>query len=392
MPASPRFDDEERRRRLVLRHHIAKPAGSGEAVAGDLVGLHSSDPATVFLSARARIKGFRAEHLEDALYDTKNLGRVLGMRRTMFVLPVELIPVVHAACTRALAAAERRRLVKMVEEAGLVKDAERWVKKTEAATLEALRDMGEATATELSDRVPALKKKVHVGIGTKWEQMIGLTTRILFLLATDAKVVRGRPRGSWLSTQYRWAPTETWLGIDPESMTTEDACTELVRAWLAAYGPATMEDLMWWTGWTKRLTVQALDGAGAIEVRLEGSTGYVLPDDIASAKPSKPTARFLPALDPTTMGWKERAWYLGDHKAALFDRNGNAGPTIWWDGRIVGGWAQLASGEIVHRMLADAGSEAATSIEKEAEAVQMWLGNVRFIPRFRTPLEQELTR
>ena len=58
----------------------------------------------------------------------------------------------------------------------------------------------------------------------------------------------------------------------------------------------------------------------------------------------------VPALDPTAMGWSQRDWYLGPHKEALFDRSGNVGPTIWWNGRIVGGWAQRRSGEIVVRL------------------------------------------
>ena len=54
-----------------------------------------------------------------------------------------------------------------------------------------------------------------------------------------------------------------------------------------------------------------------------------------------------------------RDWYLGPHREALFDTAGNAGPTIWSDGRIVGGWAVLPSGEVVTRLLEDIGSEAA---------------------------------
>jgi hypothetical protein len=55
----------------------------------------------------------------------------------------------------------------------------------------------------------------------------------------------------------------------------------------------------------------------------------------------------LPALDPSTMGWKDRAFYLGEHAGRLFDANGNAGPTAWWNGRIVGGWTQDAHGTVV---------------------------------------------
>ncbi len=57
------------------------------------------------------------------------------------------------------------------------------------------------------------------------------------------------------------------------------------------------------------------------------------------------------------MGWQARDWFLGEHRAALFDRTGNIGPTVWWEGRVVGGWAQRASGEIVLRLLEDIGAD-----------------------------------
>ena len=92
------------------------------------------------------------------------------------------------------------------------------------------------------------------------------------------------------------------------------------------------------------------------------------------------------------MGWRERAWYVGEHTAALFDRSGNIGPTAWWDGRIVGGWAQRQDGEITVRLLEDAGAEAAAAIAAEAERLREWIGpGVRITPRFRTPLERELS-
>ena len=49
-------------------------------------------------------------------------------------------------------------------------------------------------------------------------------------------------------------------------------------------------------------------------------------------------AALLPVLDATTMGWKHRDFYLDpEHTPYLFDTNGNAGPTVWCDGRIIGG-------------------------------------------------------
>ena len=77
--------------------------------------------------------------------------------------------------------------------------------------------------------------------------------------------------------------------------------------------------------------------------------------------------------------------------AVTFDRNGNAGPTIWYDGRVVGGWASGRTSGIAVRLLEDVGAEAAAAIETEAERLGRWLGPTRITPRFRTPLEQELS-
>jgi hypothetical protein len=90
------------------------------------------------------------------------------------------------------------------------------------------------------------------------------------------------------------------------------------------------------------------------------------------------------------MGWKARDWYLGGHRDALFDGSGNAGPTIWVDGRIVGGWATRADGEVVTRLLEDVGSEASRAVDAEAARLTGWLQATHVIPRFPTPLAREL--
>jgi hypothetical protein len=154
--------------------------------------------------------------------------------------------------------------------------------------------------------------------------------------------------------------------------------------------------VQWWTGWTVARTNAALEGAGAVEVELVdgaggGTTaGYALPHDLDTTREPASWVAFLPALDTTTMAWADRGFYLGDHAPVLFDRNGNAGPTIWLDGRIVGGWAQRASGQVVTRLLEDVGRGAKRAIEAEAGRVAEWLGPDRIVPRFRTPTEREL--
>ena len=110
---------EERRARLARRHFLAPGSHARDAVelAGGLVGLHATDPATVFLAARAR--GVEGAELERALYEERTVLRMIGMRRTLFVLPLDLAAVVQAACTESILAASRRRYAKLIEGGGI---------------------------------------------------------------------------------------------------------------------------------------------------------------------------------------------------------------------------------------------------------------------------------
>jgi hypothetical protein len=164
----------------------------------------------------------------------------------------------------------------------------------------------------------------------------------------------------------------------------------LVERWLRTFGPGTVTDVKWWLGSTVANVRHALADVGAVEVDLDGQTGYVLPDDLESTAPVDPWGALLPPLDPTTMGWFEREWYLGRHKAQLFDTNGNAGPTAWWDGRIVGGWRQSEAGEVDVQLLEDVGKAARRALDDEAARLTEWLGGVRVLARFPSPLSKQI--
>lgn len=393
-----RMDTAERRRRIGARQHLARRA-SGDAlagVAGDLVGVHATDPASVYLGLRARVHDLTRDEVGAALYEDRSVLKVLGMRRTMFVVPVDLAGVIHAAVTADLGVGERRRLLRMLEGAGITKDPGRWLAEVEAETVAVLHELGEATAADLTRRVPGLRQQITFGEGRKWQGQVGVSTRLLFLLATEGRIIRGRPKGTWISSLYRWAPMDRWVEGGLEPWPPERARAELARRWLRTFGPGTVRDIQWWTGWTVARAKATLDAVGAVEVSLadeahdDRDTGFALPDDLEPTPAPKPWIAFLPALDTTTMGWADRGFYLGGHARALFDRNGNAGPTIWLDGRVVGGWAQRPTGEVATRMLEDAGRDASRRIDAEAARVAQWLGDERVVPRFRTPTEQAL--
>jgi hypothetical protein len=391
----------ERRARLAWRHHLTPDARTDDVVGlvRDMVALHSSDPATVHLSALARQRTPDVTVLERALYGERSLVRMHGMRRTLFVVATDDAPVVQAACTDALATQERSRLLQLLADgddadgAGAARRDARWLRRVERRTLSALERRGEAVAGDLSGDVPELAQRLSFGAGKRWAGTMGLSTRVLLLLAFEGSVVRGRPRGSWNSSQYRWLPMTALFPDGIERPARDEAVTELVRRWLLAFGPGTADDVKWWTGLTMGAVRAALAALDTAEVELDdATTALVLADDEAPIeREPDPWAALLPALDPTVMGWQRRDWYLGPHREAVFDRNGNAGPTVWWEGRVVGGWTQRKDGEIVHHLLEDVGRDARRRIEQEVERLATAIGDVRVTPRFRTPLEQRLS-
>ena len=384
-----RIDVQERRARLVTRHRLARTATGPLEVARSLVCLHATDAVTVYLAVQARTEGVEPADVERALYDDRSLVRILAMRRTLWAVPRELLPVVFAGATRAVAATQRKRLEGFVRDSGLSTRPGAWITRTGNAAVDAVAARGEAMTTEVARDVPLLARKLRFGSG-KWvvEQSAG--ARVLPQMAMEGRLVRGRPRGTWISPQFRWVTTEAWLGGPIEELGVAAAQAELLRRWLAAFGPATETDMRWWTGWTLRETRAALAAIPHEQVDLEGATGYVLEDDLEPTPAPKPTAALLPTLDPTTMGWKERDWYLGPHGPTLFDANGNAGPTVWWEGRIVGGWSRRRNGEIVLGLLEDVGRDARTAIDAEAARVRAWLGDVRYSPGFLPPFQRGL--
>lgn len=212
---------------------------------------------------------------------------------------------------------------------------------------------------------------------------------MLNCLSAAGEVVRATNRGPWHVSRPAWARTSTWLGAAPEAVPEREARAELVRRWLHAFGPATLADLKWWLGSTVTAARAALADVGAVEVSIEGAgPGYLLRDDLAGEPAAEPWAALLPALDPTTMGWQERAWYLGGHKAQIFDSTGNGGMTAWWDGRIVGGWNQHPSGEVYLQLLEDPGPAARVALDAEAARLTGWLDGVLLAPRFPSPLSR----
>jgi Winged helix DNA-binding domain len=382
------FTVAERRSRLARRHFLSRPASSVVAATASFVGLHSTDPSTPYLSLWARVPGFTVADLDAELYEQRTVLKHLAMRRTLWIVRAGDLPLVQSGASDRVAGNEQRKLVGDVEKAGVAADGAQWLATACQAVLDHLHEHGPAGAAQLRTALPELAGSFNPAPGKRWGGETPLSPRVLTVLGVRGEIVRGPNDGTWTTSRPRWTLTSDWLGAQLPAAEPDRARAELVRAWLQTFGPATLTDIKWWFGNTLTWARQAVRDIGAVEVDMEGVPGYVLPDDLEVEPEPEPWAALLPGLDVTTMGWFDRDWYLGDHRPQVFDSNGNAGPTAWWNGRIVGGWGQDADGRIELHLLEEIGRDGTRALQQRADALTEWLAGVRTKPRFPSPLSK----
>ena len=385
--------DVERRARLARRHHVAPQHRAPDVVtaARDVVALHATDPSTVFLACHARVDEVEVADVRRAIEVDRTLVKDLAMRRTVFALTQDALGPVQAAVGDRVARAEQNALVRDVERQGLHRDGRRWLDDASAQVLALLADGRPRNSVELRDELPTLAGSYRQGAGTTWEGTVSIGPRVLTVLSARGLLVRGPSEGHWRVPRHRWVLRDAWTGSERETWTEREGTAWLVQRWLRAFGPGTDRDLKWWTGTTLGLVRRALADVGAVEVSMGDGAGWLLPDDLDPEPEVEPWAALLPPLDPTTMGWQQRGWYLDDERAAdLVDSAGNAGPTAWWDGRVVGGWRQDDDGVVELQGLQDVGREARAALEQEAERVSRWCDGVRVMLTHPTPLSRRL--
>lgn len=385
------FTPAERQARLARRHFLSRPGTSVPAVTAEFVGLHATDPATPYLSLWARLPGFTVTDLDAQLYQQRRVIRHLAMRRTLWAVRTDDLPVVQAGASDRVAANERRRLVADAQKAGVASDGSRWLDTACDAVVAHLREQGPTPAAQLRAALPALHGSFDPAPGKSWGGETPLAPRVLTVLGVRGDIVRGPNDGAWTTSRPRWTAMSDWLGEAVDAADPEVARAQLVRTWLRIFGPATITDIKWWFGNTLTWARHALRDIGAVEVELEGTpdaVGFVLPDDLDVEPAPEPWGALLPGLDVTTMGWFDRDWYLGGHRSQVFDSNGNAGPTAWWNGRVVGGWGQGADGRIELHLLDEIGRNGTRQLQRRADALTEWLAGVRIKPRFPSPLSK----
>jgi hypothetical protein len=360
-------------------------------IADGMVALHSSDPATVYLSAGLRMVTPSIDAIGQALHTDRRIVRHHAFRRTLWVMTPEVAREAHGAATAKIGAVERRKLLEILSTDPTIDDAEAWYRSAVASIRRLLTEEGPLSTREIGRHLPELTRRVTIGVGTRNPAEVAAHTRVLLVAGFGGELVRTAPTHGWNTAEYRWSDTTAWLGQPLVGAPQRDSTARILARWLSTFGPATETDIRWWTGWTATQMRRALDDIGAEPVRLDDDRqGWVDGGDV-DAPDVDPWVALLPGLDPTTMGWKERTWYLDETaRGRSFDRWGNAGPTIWMDGVVVGGWAQRADGTVSYELFNELRTGQRALLDDAIDRFTALVGSTRIRPRFPSPNQPDL--
>jgi hypothetical protein len=313
--------------RLVLhKHHLTHHSRGKDivAVTSDIVGLHATSAATPYLSLFARVHNFSHGHLYGELYSKRTLTKIRCFRRTIYILPKQMIPIAFAATY------------------GMVQPTSEQYSRRLGVSQEDYRRTSKCILRLLAGRemtTSELRQELNTNLNV---------SAIVNLMCDQGLLIRGAPRGDWRSNLHTYSRFDEHFpdtSLDPTHET--EARKAVIELYIAAFGPVTENDIAWWTGFRKRQVRDILaglrDSTTQIEIpTLPGSLVMLTTDyeRLASFPTgSEPAVALLPFLDSYIMGYKDRERYLKpENRAYVFDRTGNAASVITVDGRIAGVW------------------------------------------------------
>jgi len=289
----------ELNRTLLARQMLLERRRVGVVRAvGRLVALQAQYAPSPYVSLWSRMDGFRKEQLTRALVD----GRVVKagvLRGTLHVVTRELYPLIQSAYIE-----------------------------TQRARVERLgTDPAEVAAAWPDDSVDDAFALAGSILGTDDRWTIAFTLRALPWQRTV-------PVGQW--PHHSPSPTVLWRGpLAPP----HEGARRVVRDYVAAYGPATRDDVEQFTNYKVREITAALDGLRTFHDE-QGRLLFDLPRGRLAAADVPAPVRFLPPFDSMLLAHRDRSRILPDaHRPAVINaKNLMMQPTFTVDGFVAGLW------------------------------------------------------
>ncbi|MCX4515488.1 winged helix DNA-binding domain-containing protein [Streptomyces sp. NBC_01619] len=315
------LDTRALNRATLARQHLLDrtDAPVRDAVA-HLCGLQAQEPQEPFIGLWSRLADFKPGELDDALTG-RTVVRTHLMRRT-----VHLVTADDALAWRARHDAMLRQRVLGTY-------------RRELAGID-LDEVAEAGRAVMADHQPRTMAELVQSLEVRWP---GPPRRVLgeLLVAALVPMAQLPPRGLWHTRAgVQNLPLATWLGRDIDPLPDDDGDPvgqQLVRRYLAAYGPASSTDLRAWCGLAG--LPAAIKAVRQELVTFRDERGRELLDlpDAPRPHPDTPApVRFLPAFDNALLGYHDRSRIVDDAHLGLSVAGHRA---VLVDGRVTATWS-----------------------------------------------------
>lgn len=314
--------------RLARHHFLDRKPAALPAICRDVGGLQAQVTAAAELALWARNHGLTRAGIQSALWERRALVKTSLMRQTLHWVPASEFSLYIAALKRSRGAALRRIMARY---AGVTpKDIDALT----AAVVEALGD-GPLTRRELAERIePRVPKTVR-----KWMAIASSVMTVRPALV-EGLVCYGPDRGA----EVTYVRVDHWL---PKQKAVEEKAAKqfLLRRYLGAYGPATLQDFSKWAGIPAGEAKAIWESLGKelVEVSIEGQRAALLGKDrkaLADSDAGRPVLRLLPSFDPFLLGHADKSALVSPRFYKRVYRNqGWISPVVLLNGRVIGTWS-----------------------------------------------------
>ena len=309
---------------VMEKQHLTKKRNDILECVEDIAGLNSITAVTPYLSLFNRIKDFRKSMLDEEMHEKKRLYRLRLMRGTLFIVTGNFLPIAYSATID-----NTQRIYGRFRKYCNISEKE--LDKLRNEIMRVLRT-GEKTAKEIQKAIGIDNKNV---------------SRVLRWLMEDVPLIRGRPLGSWKGEQFRYflLPQSVKCRMDKNQ-----AQTLLVEKFLESFGPATLEDLAWWSGFGKKESRNVLERISTIDL----GGGLLLlekeANDFENFRIDGDSLLLMSGFDQCVITYKHSICprlVAEKNLAGIYDKYGEFYDPIIRNGRIVGRWC-IREGKISH--------------------------------------------
>ena len=177
---------------------------------------------------------------------------------------------------------------------------------------------------------------------------------------------------------WRARPEGRFVALaEPETHDPTEARAELVRRYLAAFGPATRKDIVQWSMMHVPMIQRALDRLEPLR-RFRDEQGRELLDVARAPFPDPETpapVRFLPKWDNVLLAWTDRTRILPEqNRKTVIGVNGDVAQTFLVDGFVAGTW-RVVDGRVVAEPFARLQRAVRSEVEDEARRLEAFLAS-----------------